>query len=79
MVEECSVHARKTISHMRTANGIHLIAFWLSILHIPELRNLIRTFNLMLIIITGDMIEVCSVHARSFHINIHLRQTVHIS
>ena len=38
MVEVCSVHARKSISHMRTfmANATHFIAFWLSILHISS-------------------------------------------
>ena len=36
MVEACSVHVRKSISHNAytfTANGTHFIAYWLSILH----------------------------------------------
>ena len=67
----CFVHARKSISHNYTftANGTHFIAFWLSILHIiiiSEAPNLISTFILMLIVIslTGDVVEVCSVHVR---------------
>ena len=42
MVEVCSVHARKSISHNYaytfTANCTHFIAFWLSILHISTLK-----------------------------------------
>ena len=54
---------------------------------ISEVPNLISTIVLMLIVIilsfinSGDMVEVCSVHARKSisHMLIHLRQTVHIS
>ena len=42
MVEVCSVHVRKSISHTYaytfTANGTHFIVFWLSILHISTLK-----------------------------------------
>ena len=90
MVEVCSVHARKSISHNYaytfTANSTHFIAF--NSPHINfEAPNLISTFVLILMVIilsfnnSGDMVEVCSVHVRMSisHICIHLWQTVHIS
>ena len=75
MVEVCSVHVRKSISHIciyiyckrytfrsfLVLNSTHIIS---------EVPNLTNTFVLMLIIIilsfinSGDMIEVCSVHVR---------------
>ena len=86
MVEVCSVHVRKSISHNMhihafTANCKHFIAFWLSILHTSSLKLqiLISTFVLMLIVIilslinSGDMVEVCSVHVRkSISHNMHI-------
>ena len=38
MVEMCSVHARKIISHTFTANGTHFIAYW-------KLRDMCRIEN----------------------------------
>ena len=91
MVEVCSVHVRMSISHvcihlwqmvqisqLLALNSTHII---------PEVPNLISTIVLMVIVIilsfinSGDMVEVCSVHARKSisHMLIHLRQTVHIS
>ena len=75
MIEVCSVHVRKIISHMHAyiygkrytfqsflaLNSTHIIS---------EVPNLISTFVLMLIVIilsfinSGDMVEVCSVHVR---------------
>ena len=91
MVEMCSVHARKSISHMfihlRQTVRIHSFLA-LNSTHInSEAPNLISTFVLILIVIilsfinSGDMVEVCSVHARKSisHMLIHLRQTLHIS
>ena len=93
IVEVCSVHVRKSISHniciyiyckrytFRSSlalNSTHIIS---------EVPNLTSTFVLMLIviilsfIISGDIVEVCSVHVKKSisHMHIHLRQTVHIS
>ena len=75
MVEVCSVHVRKSISHICiyiyckrytfhsffVLNSTHIIS---------EVPNLTSTFVLMLIVIilsfinSGDMVEVCSVHVR---------------
>ena len=92
MVEVCSVHVRKSISHIciyiyckrytfhsfLVLNSTHIIS---------KVPNSTSTFVLMLIIIilsfinSGDMVEMCSVHVRKSisHMLIHLRQTVHIS
>ena len=92
MVEVCSVHVRKSISHIciyiyckrytfhsfLALNSTHIIS---------KVPNLTSTFVLMLIVIipnfinSGDMVEVCSVHVRKSisHMLIHLLQRVHIS
>ena len=85
MVEVCSVHVRKSISHniciyiyckrytfrsFLALNSIHIIS---------EVPNLTSTFVLMLIVIilsfinSGDIVEVCSVHVRKSisHMHIH--------
>ena len=74
MVEVCSVHVRKSISHMHTFNGkrytFHSFLALNSTHIISEVPNLTSTFVLMLIVIilsfinSGDMVEVCSVHVR---------------
>ena len=61
VIEVCSVHVGKRISHMHTftANGTYFIAFLaLSSTHIiPEAPNLISTFVLMLIVINLSFIN----------------------
>ena len=73
MIEVCSVHVRKSISHMHTftANDTHFISLWLSILHISLKLQiwLVPLFLMQIVIIlsfvnSGDMVEVCSVHVR---------------
>ena len=92
MVEVCPVHVRKSISHMhihlRKRYTFHSFLALNSTRIILEVPNLTSTFVLMLIIIilsfinSGDMVEVCSVHARKSisHMHIHLRKryTFHI-
>ena len=92
MIEVCSVHVRKIISHMHAyiygkryifqsflaLNSTHIIS---------EVPNLISIFVLMLTVIilsfinSGHMVEVCAVHVMKSisHMHIHLWQTVHIS
>ena len=92
MIEVCSVHVRKIISHMHAyiygkryifqsflaLNSTHIIS---------EVPNLISIFVLMLTVIilsfinSGHMVEVCAVHVMKSisHMYIHLWQTVHIS
>ena len=91
MVEVCSVHVRKSISHI----CIYIYCKWytlhsflaLNSTHInSEVPNLISTFALILIVIilsfnnSGDMVEVCSVHVNMSisHICMHLWRTVQI-
>ena len=74
MVEVCSVHVRKSISHMhiylRQTYAFHSFLALNSTRIISEVLNLTSTFVLMLIVIilsfinSGDMVEVCSVHVR---------------
>ena len=89
MIEVCSVHVRKIISHMHAyvygkryifqsflaLNSTHIIS------EVPNLISIFVSVIILSFINSGHMVEMCAVHVMKSisHMHIQLWQTVHIS